>query len=313
MKWAKQGLIFSVSGEHGWMNTHAQIPSVLVRGDTLRIYFATRPKPNLSLTTFIDVDAADPSRVVYVHDKPILELGKPGMFDEQGIMPAFVCEHGGQVWLYYGGWSRRTIVPYSNWTGLAVSDDGGTTFHRAFSGPVLDRTPLEVYSATGGFIYKEQGVWTMWYASGEDWIKINDRYEEYYVIKSARSSDGLVWTRDNKNVLSSGRSIEPTHRPTVFRHGQRYHMLFCYRDITDFRDGRGSYRMGYAWSTNLEDWTRADEQAGIEPSPSGWDSTMIAYPYVVNVGEKTLLFYNGNGFGQTGIGFAQLEEFPDPK
>jgi len=133
------------------------------------------------------------------------------------------------------------------------------------------------------------------------------------VIKSARSTDGLVWARDNKQVLSSSRSLEPTHRPTIFRHGQRYHMLFCHRNMTDFRDGKGSYRMGYAWSTNLEDWTRADEQAGIEPSSSGWDSTMIAYPYVVNVGGKTLLFYNGNGFGQTGIGFAQLEELPDPK
>ena len=239
MRWSKRGRIFNVSGEHGWMKSHAQIPSVLVRGNTLRIYFATRPEPNLSLTTFVDVDAADPSRVVYLHDKPILELGRPGMFDEQGIMPGFVCEHQGQVWLYYGGWSRRTIVPYSNWIGLAVSDDGGTTFHRAFAGPVLDRTPLEVYSATGCFIYKKQDAWTMWYASGEDWIKINDRYEEHYVIKSARSTDGLVWARDNKQVLSSSRSLEPTHRPTIFRHGQRYHMLFCHREHDRFPRRQG--------------------------------------------------------------------------
>jgi hypothetical protein len=85
-------------------------------------------------------------------------------------------------------------------------------------------------------------------------------------------------------------------------------MLFCYRAITDFRDGAGSYRIGYAWSTNLKDWMRADDEAGIEPSPAGWDSTMMAYPYVVKVGDRTLLFYNGNGFGRTGIGYAQFDE-----
>ena len=290
------------------MKSHAQLPTVLARGDTLRIYFASRPQANLSLTTFLDVDASEPSRILYVHDRPILDLGQPGMFDEHGVMPGFVCEHRGQIWLYYGGWSRRTEIPYSNWTGLAVSDDGGTTFRRAFPGPVLDRTPLEVYSATGCFVYKERDAWTMWYASGEDWITINDRDEEYYVIKSARSTDGLVWTRDNRRLLSSGKEIEPTHRPTVFLHGERYHMLFCYRGITEFRGGPGSYRIGYAWSDNLRDWTRADAQAGIEPSQDGWDSTMIAYPYVIQVDDRILLFYNGNGFGQTGIGYAQLEQ-----
>ena len=308
MRWSKRGQIFNVSGDHGWMKSHAQLPTVLVRGKSLRIYFASRPQSNLSLTTFMDVDAADPSRILYLHHKPILELGRPGMFDEHGIMPAFVCENQGQVWLYYGGWSRRTDIPYSNWTGLAISDDGGRTFRRAFPGPVLDRTPQEVYSATGCFIYKEQDIWNIWYASGEDWIKVNGRYEEFYVIKSARSTDGLVWTRDNRRLLSSSEQIEPTHRPTVFHHGGRYHMLFCYRGITDFRGGLRSYRIGYAWSTNLRDWTRADEQAGIEPSPAGWDSAMVAYPYVVHVGTRTLLFYNGNGFGQSGIGYAELEE-----
>lgn len=85
-------------------------------------------------------------------------------------------------------------------------------------------------------------------------------------------------------------------------------MLFGYRGITDFRDGTNSYRIGYAWSANLTDWTRADAQAGIDPSSTGWDSRMMAYPYVVSVSGRTLLFYNGNGFGQTGIRCAELEE-----
>jgi predicted GH43/DUF377 family glycosyl hydrolase len=307
MKWHKKGLIFNVSGEHGWMNSHAQIPTVLVMDDILRIYFATRSKPGLSMTTFVDVDAHDPGRILYLHDKPILDLGKPGMFDEQGVMPSYVCEHEGKVWLYYGGWSRRTIVPYSNWTGLAFSDDGGVTFQRAFSGPILDRTPFEVYSATASFILCQGTDWHMWYASGEDWIDVDGKYEEYYVIKYAHSKDGINWERENRKLLPSNREYEPTHRPTLFFKDGIYHLFFCHRGISDFRDGQNGYRIGYAWSFDMKKWHRDDAQSGILPSYDGWDSKMTAYPYIVTVKDRVLMFYNGNGFGQTGFGYAELE------
>ena len=32
---------------------------------------------------------------------------------------------------------------------------------------------------------------------------------------------------------------------------------------------------------------------------------MTAYPYVVAVGDRYLMFYNGNGFGASGLGYAQ--------
>ena len=199
------------------------------------------------MTTFIDVDLQEPDKILYIHDKPILDLGIPGAFDEHGIMPAYVCEHLGQVWLYYAGWSRRESIRYSNWTGLAVSEDGGKTFQRMFPGPILDRTPNEIYSATGCYILKEKEKWHMWYASGVEWIELNEQYEEYYVIKYAHSNDGILWQRENRKLLSSKKKYEPTHTPTVLSKDGKYHMWFCYRGVEDFRDGKHSYRMGYAW------------------------------------------------------------------
>lgn len=307
MKWIKKGRVFNVSGNFGWMNSHAQVPTVLVKEDRFRIYFATRPKPGLSMTTFIDVDLQEPDKILYIHDKPILDLGIPGAFDEHGIMPAYVCENSGQIWLYYAGWSRRESIRYSNWTGLAVSEDGGKTFQRMFPGPILDRTPYEIYSATGCYILKEKDDWHMWYASGVEWMKINDQYEEYYVIKHAHSLDGINWKRENRKLMSSKKKYEPTHTPTVLSQDGKYHMWFCYRGVEDFRDGKHSYRMGYAWSENLKDWCREDEKAGIDVSKEGWDSKMIAYPYIVKTSNKVLMFYNGNGFGTSGFGYAYLE------
>jgi hypothetical protein len=101
---------------------------------------------------------------------------------------------------------------------------------------------------------------------------------------------------------------EAVTRPYVIKVTDGYQMWFCYRDSIDFRDGLGSYQIGYAWSADLENWERADERAGIGKSVAGWDSKMVAYPAVVMVGEKMLLFYNGNGFGVDGFGYAESRE-----
>ena len=86
-------------------------------------------------------------------------------------------------------------------------------------------------------------------------------------------------------------------------------MWYCFRGSVNYRtDKAQSYRIGYAESKDGIEWTRKDDEVGIERSESGWDSVMMEYPFVYeHKGEKYLL-YNGNGFGETGIGFAVLKE-----
>ena len=59
MKYNEGKLIFKIDNQFNWMKTHAQVPTVLVKKNLIRIYFATRPKPNLSLTTFVDLEIND--------------------------------------------------------------------------------------------------------------------------------------------------------------------------------------------------------------------------------------------------------------
>ena len=66
------------------------------------------------------------------------------------------------------------------------------------------------------------------------------------------------------------------------------------------------YKLGYAFSKDGIDWTRDDENVGIDLSSSGWDSEMMAYPSIVSVDGKTRLFYNGNNYGEDGFGYAEL-------
>jgi hypothetical protein len=87
-------------------------------------------------------------------------------------------------------------------------------------------------------------------------------------------------------------------------------MWYCYRGSIGFRAAGETYRIGYASSKDLQTWERSDSNAGISVSEAGWDSQMVCYPEVVQVDGRVLLFYNGNGFGEGGFGYAVLESRP---
>jgi hypothetical protein len=303
--WVKKGLIFNTDRDRSWMISHACVPTatVLANGN-IRIYFAPRNSQGQSIPTFIDVDGQDFSKVVYLHDRPILDLGRLGTFDDGGIMPCSIVEHESLLYLYYVGWNPSVSVPYRNAIGLAISKDGGTTFERAFEGPIVDRNPLEPFFTASPCVYKENGNWHMWYASSIGFSIVNDKPEPIYVIKYASSSDGMSWTRNNITCIHQKNEFEANARPTVIKEGDTYKMWFTFRGSFDYRDGKDSYRVGYAESSDAVNWNRMDEKAGIDVSTEGWDSRMITYPNVITHGNKKVIFYNGNGFGKTGIGYA---------
>lgn len=312
MIWIKQSFIYGPGekayGEPAWMKTHAQVPTALVEGDRIRIYITVRPEQQTSMVTFIDVALDDPARVLYVHKEPILALGAPGTFDEFGIMPAAVVRNGDEVWLYTTGWQRGQTVPYLNAIGLAVSKDGGVTFSKPFAGPVLSTTHLEPFSTMSPSIVKQGDSWQMWYGSGVDWVKVGNKFEPLYYIYYARSRDGVVWERPGICCIPGARPGEATTRPCVIVDEGRYHMWFSYRGSADFRGGHGSYRIGYASSDDGLAWQRDDSKAGIDVSPSGWDSEMVAYPNIVDTAYGRFLFYNGNDFGSGGFGYASMDQ-----
>ena len=310
MRWIKQGLIFAPSGQAGWINSHAQMPTVQIRDDHLRIYFSTRPSAGFSVPAFIDVDIDNPTRVRAISDRPLLEPGSAGSFDEHGVMPTMLVQEGNDLFLYYTGWSRLAgDAAYNNSSGVAISRDAGDTFKRLFHGPILTRTHNEPFSATLSWIVRERsGIWHMWYSTGTKWVPGDDRLEPVYLICYASSHDGVEWVRSGATIIPVLSSLEAQSRPTILHRGGAWHMWFCYRGSREFRGGASAYRMGYARSTDLRTWERIDAAAGIDVSDSGWDSQMVAYPCVIETPVGVLMFYNGNGFGASGIGWAKLEE-----
>lgn len=309
VKWCKRGLIYAVSGRAEWAHSHAHKPTpLLVDSKTLRIYFGVRATDGRTRTTFVDVAADDPSVILRISPEPVLDLGPIGAFDDSGANVCSLVRNGDSIYMYYIGWNPSTTVHTRNSIGLAISKDGGETFQRAYYGPVLDRNKNEPYYTGAVDVVKESGQFRMWYTSGTEWVMVKGRPEIRYHIKYAESTDGIDWTRRGISCIPPRTPTEAIARPSVLRINGKYLMWYSRREIDGFRSRRESmYRAGFATSDDGISWTRCDELAGLEPSPEGWDSEAIAYPYATDISGRLLLFYNGNGFGKSGFGYATGE------
>lgn len=308
-RWEKLGLVYTPPRDGGWRSIYGQAPAIAHLDDRLRVYFAVRPprdasgmyKANMS---WVDVALDDPTRIIGEAPGPILEYGRPGTFDEHGLMPSSLNWAGDVLRMYYCGWMRLVGVPYAVQIGLAESRDGGKTFTKAGEGPLFGRTLHEPFQENGPYVVQENGEWHMIYGGGTDWI--GD--EAIYVTKYARSSDGITWERDGRAVLPTVVEHECQARSSVVKIGSRWHMWFSYRYGLSFRNSERGYRIGYAWSDDLKTWHRDDSLSGINVSAEGWDSQTVCYPCVFTTGGSTYMYYNGNDFGEGGFGCARLIE-----
>jgi hypothetical protein len=317
MKWNKIGKIFDPR-EHrlpAGCVSHAQSPQTLVFDDFVRIYFSTRsidPANNkfLSHVAYVDM-TKDFKTVLQVSDREVIEMGGLGCFDEHGIFPMNMLRHKGVVYGYTCGWSRRVSVSVETAIGLAVSSDNGVTFARHGTGPVLGPSVLEPCLVGDAFVKVIGDHFHMWYIFGTGWksYAAGSPPDRTYKIGHAISDDGVEWRKEEARQIITDRlgPDESQALPTVVSIGSRHHMFFCYRESFDFRSGPGrGYRIGHAWSDDLVNWIRDDNNPILEGTPSDWDSEMQCYPHVFECDGRVCLLYNGNEFGRHGFGLAVL-------
>ncbi len=315
-KWKKLGKVFDPTKvvNRDWINEFAQAPCVVEFDQYIRVYFSCRPKPDLkgryvSYSSYVDLDKGNFFRIIDVANKPILELGGLGAFDEFGTYPASIIKDKERYIAYYGGWTRCESVPFNVAIGCAVSKDEGKTFTKIGAGPVLSYSKDEPFILSGPKIHKFNDLFYLFYIAGRKWILIEGKPEPVYKIRMAISKDGIGWEKHNQDLIEDviGEDEAQASPDVTFSNG-KYHMFFCYRESTDFRRNKNrTYRIGYASSLDLKKWTRDDSKVGIDISDEGWDSEMVAYPHIYKSKDKTYMFYLGNQVGKYGFGVAELQ------
>lgn len=316
MKWEKRGRVFNPQDYkiNGEALEFAQSPQVLCFNSFIRIFFSTRVRDKigkyLSIVAYVDF-TPDFSEVIKVSQHEIIPLGQLGCYDEHGIFPLHVFKDNQEILGFIGGWNRRVSVMIDGAIGLAKSTDSGETFQRIGDGPILGPNLKEPFLVADPFVAKNDELYHMWYIFGDIWTYCYKfkQPERIYKIAHATSVNAIDWEREGDFIIPEVFSKEECQAlPTVVKIHNRYHMYFCFRYATDFRNKERGYRLGHAYSDNLKDWIRDDNMLNLYKSDdeTDWDSGMLCYPHTFQYSNKIYMLYNGNEFGKYGFGLAEL-------
>jgi hypothetical protein len=300
MNWEKRGLIYNPAGLGGWKEHTFITPTPFqLTDEVIRIYGGFRDSEGVSRVGFVDVEAVNPSKVLRVSEQPALDVGKEGMFDDNGVILGSVIRDVDGIRMYYVGFQLVKKVKFLAFSGLAISQDGGETFKRITHTPILDRYKDEHYIRAIHTVLKEDGKYRIWYSTGNRWQMINGVPYPQYKIMYTESKDGIdIPLKEGIDCIDAVDDEYRIGRPTVFREDGIYKMFYT-RDTLSKK-----YSAGYAESADGLHWKRAEDKFSLPLSKEGWDSEMICYPVPLNTRYGKYLFYSGNNMGASGVGYA---------
>ncbi len=291
-----------------------QAPKAIYFESKVRIYFTSRlisssghPQSDIYYIDFSE----NFEKLLFSNLIPILPLGDLGEFNEHGNAYFFPFTDESCYYGLFSGLSRRENTGIETAIGISYSNSNLTSFTKLGPGPLISTSLNQPMLIGNPFLFKYNGIYYMFYIYGERWIKNAEddgRHSRVYKIglKKGNSILELYETHNSiiENILGSN---ECQATPCVFESNGQFHMIFCYRNHTNFRnDNRNSYKLGYAFSDNLINWTRSDDKLVIN-SFGKWESEMKCYPSIVKIKDTIYLLYNGNDFGKYAFGIYKLK------
>lgn len=252
------------------------------------------------------LDIEKPTQIIEREIDPLIDLGQPGTFDEDGVMVSSVIEANGDIMLFYTGWQRSHTVPYNTSAGLLIRKHSKKRFQRYSIGPILGRSVSEPFYTNTPFVYFQEGKFHMIYGSGKEWSFIEKKYEPTYFLRRRQSADGLEWAGLGEEFLQPISKEESTVRATRYHSGKTTKILFSSRLVRDFRGGRGSYdiyEVTEPCSSEVNNLRSKVNFMNLEQFPN---QNMLAYPAIFSLDRNYILF-NGSSFGKESIFLAREE------
>ena len=299
--WNKLGRLFPIDKTNAIQ--YAAVPLIgKIECDIATIYFSNRNQNNkselcsikINMNTFLATESVKLG---------LLQPGKIGEFDEDGVMACDIYEIENKKYLTYIGWNRGVSVPFRNAIGIAKYEND--SFTKLFNGPVLDRSIYDPCFVASNCVINIDGTFIMYYLSCINWDEINGQLTHYYNIKIAKSDNGINWIPTGNTAINFRYTNEyAISVPRVLIENNLYKMWYSYRGGPHSE----TYRIGYAESEDGFNWIRKDECVNLNTSKDDWDSDMLCYPFIFKHNDNTYMLYNGNGYGKTGFGIAKLEK-----
>ena len=308
--WQKIDFNYHPSKSLAWSNSHATVPTPLhLKNDIFRVFFSTRDELNRNRVGWVEIELGTNVKILNESNKYVLDIGKPGYFDCDGVYGTSIIKTHNELRLYYAGWNAGKDGLFYSSIGLAISKNYGRSFKRFSEAPILTRDEIDPWACMAPFVLRiNKKKWMMWYASGIEICKASKGgLKSKYDIKTAISPDGLKWKKTGRTAISLGSKDTNIARACVLREKDKFIAWYPY-----VSKKLKKYSIGYGESYEGLKFKRLDKtkKAILKPSKnlSAFDSDSVCYPYVFHHKENLYMLYNGNDFGKTGFGIARWKE-----
>lgn len=306
MKFDKLGLVFTPKNICDWWYSHAMAPTAiyLPEKQVIRVYMGCWDSNGISRIGYIDVNPSNPLDIINKSDKPVLDIGKNGCFDENGVFPGHASIIKGKVHLHYTGFQLGQKIRHYNFGGLAISSDG-QNFERISQAPVLDRKDEGLLVRAGASVILDDGTYRAVYSAGSEWTSAGGKERPTYDVFYQELSSPSTFFESGRKILRHRSATEHgLGRPQIICKQKKLYTFFTSRSLNM------KYFFGVASSSdNGNNWERIDSLEGLKHSHNGFDSEMIYFPSVVSTETEDYLFYSGNNFGGGGLGVAKITEW----
>lgn len=307
MDFLKKGRIFGADTfDLPWFKKNAMVPTPFrLDKDTIRLYVTMCDAANVGRLGYVDVSVEDPNIILGYSKSPILDVGEPGTFDDNGVVTSSIYEENGKLYLYYSGYELCVKIPYRIFCGVAISDDGGQTFHRMRKASLLLPIDTELYNRCQPYILKMDGGYRVFYLGdcGNMWRFAPDGHKvPMYTMKSIFADNLLKWpleegivTMPFMNDNESGMTV-----PSIWDEDGKYKMIYSLRHVDI------GYRIRYSESIDGIHFERKNGDIKFIGEDLAWDRDMQCFARIYRDEHGFRMFYSGNHFGIGGVGWAEL-------
>ena len=302
MKFISHGLIFKKKHFPKWNKTHAWVPTpIMISKNICKVFYAGRDKNNLSSIGSFDVNLNNPTKILNIAQSPLLELGPLGHFDDCAVLPSQIFLYKKKFYLFYIGWTQGAKVPYMAALGLACSNSLNKKFKRISLAPIIGRSNIDPIFTASCFVQKYKKHFKTFYTSNLKWSNINNVLVPKYIIKEGFSKNLLDWKYKKIAINHKNKDEIALTRPWLLKDkNKKSVMIYSYGQM---KNKKNNYEIGMAYNKN-GNWIRKDKDIQILNYKDKFDDKTQEYGATVFYKGKNYIFYNGNNFGEKGIGLA---------
>lgn len=301
MQWAKFGCVYDASFNitNSFLTSHASNPTAIwLYDDVYRVFFSARDANNRSSVASLDINIIT-KVILRFPTVPDFIFDDASSLYSHGVSIGCAYLSSGKRYMLFMGWQNKPGCHWMGEIGRLIIDDQIALHLDSHDGFLLLDSEDPISLSYPWVIKTDDGRFKMWYGSTITWDAGNA--EMLHVIKAATSRDGHKWEKTGVAIPYELGKFQAFSRPTVIRIADEYHMWFSYRS-----GGGQSYRIGHAVSEDSDIWRVTLDDCCLDVSESGWDSEMVEYPFVFEHNSRIFMLYNGNSYGKTGFGLAEL-------